>query len=93
MGDVVFMKTNSMILESKANALSKVKRVKANKMKLKRLEFSLKVSLLMNFILILSLDALNFPAFSVLQKLISLTLLFGVMGFTFLLFREYSRVS
>lgn len=87
------MRTNNVVLESKANALRKVKRERALNLKAKRLSFSIKVSLFLNFIMILSMDAIGFQSMNMFFKVGSLVLLFASVGFTLTLINEKSKLS
>lgn len=66
------MKTNTMVLGTKANALSKVRREKMSRVKLIRANFMLGLSIFANVILSLLLDIIDFTSLQTHLKLASL---------------------
>lgn len=66
------MKTNTMVLGTKANALSKSRRQKMKRVKEIRANFILGVSILSNVLLTLMLDIIDFTSLTTNLKLTSL---------------------
>lgn len=69
------MKTNTLNLDSKANALREVKVRRKNRIKLARANFMFCLSALLLLIEPIVVDACDFVEFSVNKKLISLSIL------------------